>query len=114
MDLSATAGAAGERQGDDQEDSRTGGRTVGEVGEGETSGWGRPSRRVSPFALLSYKGRYHSRWPQGRREESFFSSLFSVQPGKSCGGWEGGRGEGVGGMRCKGHQLDALIHGAWL
>ena len=36
-------------------------------GRGELRGGDVPSTRVSPGTLLSYKGGYHSRWPQGRR-----------------------------------------------
>ena len=39
---------------------------------GEGRGRDVPSRRFSPFTLLSYKWGYHSRWPQGRRGEVFF------------------------------------------
>ena len=52
-----------------QEDRREEGRG------GRLRGGSVPSRRVSPCTLLSYKGGYHSRWPQGRRgeKEDFFS-----------------------------------------
>ena len=52
-----------------QKDRRRGG-WVGAGGGG--TGRDIPSRRVSPFTLLSYKWGYHSRWPQGRRGEVFF------------------------------------------
>ena len=43
LDLSAAAGpAAEERQGDDQEDSRTGRQTEEGWGKGGASAWGRP------------------------------------------------------------------------
>ena len=41
-------------------------------GSGKGRGRDVPSRRFSPFTLLSYKWGYHSRWPQGRRGEVFF------------------------------------------
>ena len=44
---------------------REGGKGGGS--ERELRGGDIPSRRVSPFTLLSYKGGYHSRSPQGRR-----------------------------------------------
>ena len=48
----------------------------------------------APFTLLSYKGGYPSRWPQGRRGDEclLFFPLLRGQPGERCGGWEGGRG----------------------
>ena len=68
LDLSAAAGPAAEkRQGGDQEDRKTGRQTERGKGRGGgDSGRDVPSRRISPFTLLSYEGEYHSRWPQGR------------------------------------------------
>ena len=57
-----------------KEDKLTGRQTGG----GELRGGNVPSRRVSPWTLLSYEGGFHSRWPQRRGEEGevfFFSSL---------------------------------------
>ena len=70
--------AAEERQGGDKEDKGTGRPTKGEEGwgTGGTTGGSVPSRRVSPFTLLSYEGGYHSRWPQRRREEGECPPLF--------------------------------------
>ena len=104
--------AAEERQGrprktSGQEDRREGGKGGGS--ERELKGGDVPSRRVSPFTLLSYKGGYHSRWPQGRREGHVFFLFppfsFPFTPlwgdvlsphtarngrsGERCGGWEG-------------------------
>ena len=56
---------------------------------GEGRGGDVPSRRFSPFTLLSYKWGYYSRWPQGRRGEVFF--FFS--PAFLLTSWEA-RGEG--------------------
>ena len=82
LDLSAAAGPAEGRGGGDS------GRDV-------------PSRRISPFTLLSYEEGYHSRWPQGR---FFFSSCIPnsvgiLGKGGRMKGWMGG---GEGSMRCKG------------
>ena len=68
------------RQGRDKkttkEDKRTERQTEGGMGGSGGEGTGRdiPSRRVSPFTLLSYKWGYHSRWLQGRRGGGFFLS----------------------------------------
>ena len=74
--------AAEERQGGDKEDKGTGRPTKGEEGwgTGGTTGGSVPSRRVSPFTLLSYEGGYHSRWPQRRREEGECPPLFFFSP----------------------------------
>ena len=87
LDLSAAAGpAAEERQGGDQEDRRTGRQTERGKGRGGgDSGRDVPSRRISPFTLLSYEGGYHSRWPQGR-----FFFLFSLLPSQLR--WDPGEG----------------------
>ena len=63
-----------------KEDKRTGRQTGrgGGWGKGELRGGDVPSRRVSPWTLLSYEGGFHSRWPQRRGEEGevfFFPSL---------------------------------------
>ena len=100
LDLSGVAGpAAEERQGDNQEDRRTGRRTE----EGEGWGRGRFGMGTSPAGALAHslcchtKGGYHSRWPQRRRFFFFCFSPLSRQwaaRGKVCrmGGQEGGEG----------------------
>ena len=76
LDLSAAAGpAAGERQEDDQgrqEDRKTEGEMGGSGGKGR--GRDIPSRRFSPFTLLSHKWGYHSRWPHKDGGGRFFFS----------------------------------------
>ena len=66
-----------------QADRKTDGRGGRMGGRGELRGGDVPSRRVSPFTLLSYKGRYHSRWPQGRRGRGRGPWFFFLSP--HCG-----------------------------
>ena len=98
---------AEDRQGGDQgwqADRKTDGRWGGGGNLGGLRGGNVPSRRVSPCTLLSYKGGYHSRWPQGRRGEKrdFFFPPFVGWHAVALVGpiWAMGGRKGKGGARC--------------
>ena len=108
LDLSAAAGpAVEERQGDDQEDSRTGRRTK----EGEGWGKGRFGLGTSPAGALAHLPCCHTKGDTIRvgLKDGGFLFFFCVPffprlrgPGERCFGWEGRRGGAEGRMRCGG------------
>ena len=98
LDLSA-AGRSGGRGETRRRPRKTGGqedRRGGVLGYlGEKRGGRVPSRRLSPCTLLSYKGGYPLRWPQGRgKEEGGGRRVFFSPP--PCLREIGARGKGCG------------------
>ena len=70
-----------------KEDKRAGRQTGKGGGRGNYGSGDVPSRRVSPWTLLSYEGGFHSRWPQRRGEEGEVFYFFPLSIGAGAPIW---------------------------